>query len=472
MLRSDFPFRSHRWPQRLAMFLLGEAFLGFLAIGATALTLFPLLFDVSARADTGIETAQWAIIAWFAVEYAVALAWAPDRRAFLRNPWRWLDLATILVPLATIVPRVSDALRSSPVLRLVRLVRVITMGIRASGAVVRAEARQAAAAGPAAPARVVLLRGGKPGAGSEVSWSEFLRWVKEPGAEWFHVAQPSPADLRGIAAAADIPPELLGPQLAGTGYPHVEKVGPYAGFFVMLPEVGAAGEVSREGVYVLVGEENVLSLSRRATALPSLAGTAAESAEQAALRFPARTTHLFLRTVLSQSERLAGFHQDELHALEEVPVRDSRAEFFERTFRLKKELTAVQADLWRLRALLAELADGRAPLPGMAAADERAVFQRLADDAAFLLETVTTTREEVLSLIELHINVVSFDMNRVMRVLAVVSVLGLIPSVVGGLFGMNLADNPWPFTLPQVAFAIGTSMVLALYFFFVKGWLR
>ena len=44
-------------------------------------------------------------------------------------------------------------------------------------------------------------------------------------------------------------------------------------------------------------------------------------------------------------------------------------------------------------------------------------------------------------------------MNRVMRVLAVVSVLGLIPAVVGGLLGMNLADNPWPVTLPQVTFA-------------------
>ena len=45
-------------------------------------------------------------------------------------------------------------------------------------------------------------------------------------------------------------------------------------------------------------------------------------------------------------------------------------------------------------------------------------------------------------------------------------------SVIGGLFGMNLIDNPWPFTLPQVAFAILLGMVLCLYFFFVKGWLR
>jgi Mg2+ and Co2+ transporter CorA len=59
-----------------------------------------------------------------------------------------------------------------------------------------------------------------------------------------------------------------------------------------------------------------------------------------------------------------------------------------------------------------------------------------------------------------------------MRVLAVVSVLGLIPSVIGGLFGMNLADNPWPFTLPQVAFSVCLGMIVALYLFFIKGWLR
>jgi len=59
-----------------------------------------------------------------------------------------------------------------------------------------------------------------------------------------------------------------------------------------------------------------------------------------------------------------------------------------------------------------------------------------------------------------------------MRVLAVVSVLGLIPALVGGLFGMNLADSPWPFTLPQVTFAVCAGMVTCLYFFVVKGWLR
>ena len=41
-----------------------------------------------------------------------------------------------------------------------------------------------------------------------------------------------------------------------------------------------------------------------------------------------------------------------------------------------------------------------------------------------------------------------------------------------GWFGMNLIDNPWPFTLKQVSFCVVFAMVLCLYFFFVKGWLR
>ena len=59
-----------------------------------------------------------------------------------------------------------------------------------------------------------------------------------------------------------------------------------------------------------------------------------------------------------------------------------------------------------------------------------------------------------------------------MRVLAVVSALGLIPAIIGGLLGMNLIDTPWMLTLPQVAFGVFFGMVIGLYFFVIKGWLR
>jgi Mg2+ and Co2+ transporter CorA len=73
---------------------------------------------------------------------------------------------------------------------------------------------------------------------------------------------------------------------------------------------------------------------------------------------------------------------------------------------------------------------------------------------------------------DLHMNVASFEMNKGMRLLAILSALGLLPAVVGGLLGMNLVGNPWPATLPQVAFGVFWGMALALYIFFIKGWIR
>ena len=59
-----------------------------------------------------------------------------------------------------------------------------------------------------------------------------------------------------------------------------------------------------------------------------------------------------------------------------------------------------------------------------------------------------------------------------LKLLAVVSFLGLIPSVVGGLLGMNVDGNPWSVTLGQVSFGVAMAMAVSLYVFAVKGWLK
>ena len=89
-----------------------------------------------------------------------------------------------------------------------------------------------------------------------------------------------------------------------------------------------------------------------------------------------------------------------------------------------------------------------------------------------LYEAVNKRREEIKALIELHINRKSFEMNRLLKLLAIVSFLGLIPSIAGGLLGMNVAGNPWPVTLGQVAFGVAMGMATALYVFAIKGWLK
>ena len=166
-----------------------------------------------------------------------------------------------------------------------------------------------------------------------------------------------------------------------------------------------------------------------------------------------------LNRVIRGNEHLADAAA-RLRELEEVPI-ESRPAFFELTSP-EEQLSAAQADLWRLKGIAADLVSGRSDFVKLPPAALTRI-QRFRSDVDYLYDTLANIREEVLSVIDLHLNVVSFGMNRVMRVLAVISALGLIPAVVGGLLGMNLIDNPWPVTLPQIAFAVLFAMVLGLY---------
>ena len=96
----------------------------------------------------------------------------------------------------------------------------------------------------------------------------------------------------------------------------------------------------------------------------------------------------------------------------------------------------------------------------------------LADDAGDLYESIEDLRDSLQALVDLRLNVSSFQMNRVMRLLALLTALALIPATAWGLLGMNLQDTPWPGTLSQVSFAVSAGMALSLYLFAIKGWLR
>jgi Mg2+ and Co2+ transporter CorA len=54
----------------------------------------------------------------------------------------------------------------------------------------------------------------------------------------------------------------------------------------------------------------------------------------------------------------------------------------------------------------------------------------------------------------------------------IVSTLALIPAVLGGLLGMNLAEAPWHITLGQVSFGALVLTLGVLYIFLAKGWFR
>jgi Mg2+ and Co2+ transporter CorA len=446
----DFPFL------RTLGRVLNEALMGFLALAALAVAVLPEVFDIPARVGRLLGGLEWVIVGLFAAEYLVHLVLAPDRGRYVRNGWRLLDLLSIVGPLLSLLPQVSDDLRSAPVLRVLRLLRAVAFGARAGGVIAREERR-----------RVVASRGGpahafmrRPGMERQyLAWPEFLSWLRNPDGAWCEVINVSPANLDDLAHATGVSRTLLDSNLFQVSYPHAHQTDRFLLLFLWYPQLRTDNAIERQGILLLAGDRALVSLSPHATVLQEL--VAAQGVSE-----PSPTSGLLVevvRAVLTANELLTGHLERELRVLEEVPVPEGRAQFLQQAFGLKQQLSTMQADLWRIRRLLGSLPSPTTPSTAVTS---------LQDQAEYLYHTVTNIREGVLSLIELHLNVVSFEMNKVMRVLAIVSALGLVPAVVGGLLGMNLEGNPWSITLPQVTFGVSMGMLLCLYVFYVRGWLR
>lgn len=184
--------------------------------------------------------------------------------------------------------------------------------------------------------------------------------------------------------------------------------------------------------------------------------------------FPAVIVCAILGFVLQRNQSLALRFGEESRRLETL---EGGAAFLRETFRLRREISTAALDLWHVRSIVRALAAGDTKLCGATLEREEDLDDLLAE-AESLYRTLDQNKEDLKSLIELHIHVKSFEMNAFLRLLAGVSFMGLIPSVASGLLGMEVLGNPWPVTLGQVAFGVAMGMAAALYVFAVKGWLR
>lgn len=451
--------------------LLSEPAMGFLALLALGVNLGPELFVLPPALQWVCYVAGLLIVLLFALEYVTNLALANDRRAFVLNPWHILDAAIVVGGLASLLPSVSPIARTSPALRILQLFRAVFFGARAGRGLRPSVAQAAPRPTPPGPPRVSVLRPGdaQPHAGD---WSEFLERAASrtregspasPSSSWLHASNLSAEHLEKLAAAAGIPHVMMEAALHESSYPRLES-GPY--WSLLSVSVPYWGEVARrEPMLLLISDNEVLSLAAHPLLMQQ------PPTAFATLPWGPRCTLHVIRHVLAGHEDIAGRLERATRELEELPADESPKSFFEKTFRLKRTLSGAKGDLWRLHALLEMLADGRRSLPGLGTS-EREALGELGEEADFLYETADDIRESVLSLIDLHFNIATHDTNRFMRLLAALTAIAVIPTIIGGMLGMNLKEGPWTVTLAQVGFITLLLMLGMLYAFMAKGWLR
>ncbi len=456
--------------------ILNDAVMGALALASLFLGVAPGVFSISPGSQALLDGVELAIVGLFAIEYLAALMVASSRRAFVLNPWRILDALIIGLAVGSLFPLVSPAFRSAPALRLLRLGRFALFGVRAGTALaVRDERRASPKGAPAGQQRAHALVGAEALALEEVEWEAALARIRTDNEDWLFLSGIDAARVDAVASSQGLPAALLRTRLFEAMLPRIERMERYTALFVWYPLVAAVGDGGvpslRRAPVLLVGSAaNVVVLTDDPADL--LASTTGRLQDLDPSHPPlARATWALLQSVLRQYARVIEKLEAAHVALEAGQAQLGDRAFLAQTFHLRAEIVRVRNSLKHLKKVLGVVAGEALAIQGIGEG-ERPLFGLLADDANELYEAVDDLLASVVAVVDLRLNVASFQMNKVMRLLAILTTLTLIPTVTGGLLGMNLIGSPWSASLAQVAFGVAAGMAVSLYVFAVKGWLR
>ncbi len=449
---------------------LNEATLGFLALLSLFLMAVPAVFHLGAQAEAWVALIEYGIVGLFALEYALALRQAEEKHAFVRNRWRLLDALIIVAALVSLLPVASDLLRSSPILRLLRLGRLALLGTRSTLALRLREPAAIAPGGDGKGELSALALADSGAAFENMSWDAVAQRFTNAEADWLFIDGVSPAHLPSIATLIGVSEQIL-KGLFQSSLPRFDRLEQVTTLFFRYPREMLPGQRLRRMSVLLVGRaENIVVLSGERTDL-------AQRLQQRLISLDAAMPRMIRATValLGEINRAYTGVVDQLEntllQIESEQVQLDDHAFLARTFELRADILRVRSSLKHLRGVMRDLQRGHLALAS-ADSEQRALYGLLADDCGDLYDDIEELRESLQSLVDLRLNVASFQMNRVMRLLALLTALALIPATAGGLLGMNLIDTPWPATLTQVAFGVAAGMALSFYVFAIKGWMR
>ena len=167
-----------------------------------------------------------------------------------------------------------------------------------------------------------------------------------------------------------------------------------------------------------------------------------------ARRGPDYLFHLVLDAMVDEYAPVVEWVAGQLDRLEMRIFTRPTAKLIARILRLKRVVTGMRKTLIIEREVLARLIRGEFEL-----VEEReiAYYRNVYDHLVRYTELIEAAREMVSDLGETHLAAVSNRLNEIMKVLAMISTVGVVCTVISGIYGMNFKHMPeleWEYGYP------------------------
>lgn len=458
--------------------VLSDKFMAFLSVLLIPIILLPFFFVPSPDVLSFFSICDVTIILFFVVEYLSKLYLAKSRWEYFKSPWHLVDLTVVMLSFVSYLPFLGLQSKGSTalLLRLIRLPRAFAVGGRTAGSRVRTTEEEQVVVEK--EPEVVIRHVGADLANERdgLTWEEMESRLATPEQEWFDIHNISENGILRLSAMLRVPPHAFKSAQVDELYPRIDTLQRMTLIFLQsgklrYPEVeGHYLTIAREGEVVISRGPKVISASPHGTDMFRKAMTVAQS-ELSKHSFAASVLYGILDSTIKEYRSLFSEIEVEVTRISGTPRSKLPRDFLARMYELNKQVVHTVSNLVHFKEIIKLIISGRVPLEGL---DDSAVddFQDLLDETDFLNDIADDIVERVRTIIELYINQASFETNRVLKILAVITALAIIPSAVGGLLGMNLLDMPYQFRLWQVLLGVGISMAFVSYCFIKLGWLR
>ena len=294
----------------------------------------------------------------------------------------------------------------------------------------------------------------------EVPLAEAQRVAKAGGGNaWIDIEGEDEAATNAALGPLAIHPLVIEDMVMDVNRPKVDDYGDY--LYLVVHSARWEPEEERASLReldIIVGQHVLVTYHEHETRSAKAAAETLPRRAELLAKGPAVLTHFLLDVLVDNYLPIMDRIAEDVDKLEEDVFLDTAPTINARIIRIKRGLGAMRRIIGPQRdTILALTRDEFRTVPAEVRPYLRDVYDRLAR----ISDLLDTFRDEVSSLLELHVSVTSSRMNEVIKRLTVIATIGLPLTVVTSYFGMNfdMAEFHWKH---GEWFAIGVLAVTAL----------
>jgi Mg2+ and Co2+ transporter CorA len=311
-----------------------------------------------------------------------------------------------------------------------------------------------------------------------LTWDDLKENLAEKDCpEWFDIQYITNEGFNKLSSILNIPETHFKCELVDEIYPHIDYVQKASFIFLQSGNIHYPIEnqanyltISRSGVIVICTGKKIVTVSRHSLGMMDelLEAIKQKNPEDG---FVVSALYGILDFMLTDYRSVLS--EIEMEIIEIGNTERSRLpkDFLERIYQMEKEVSRLVSNLLHFKDMLTIITSKKVTLEGFDKQSEEA-FQVLEQSAGYLNEIAHDTINNLRSIIDLYINQTSFEANKILKILAVITAISVIPSAVSGILGTNLLDTPYGATLWQLTFIITAAMSFVAYAFVKMGWLK